>query len=391
MGDPKRTITAQQGTAKPPRNRPSRRLSGDLQWLVTYGNKIVRDGPAPLLPVPLLLRGVNRSGLEYASVSAVVPDGKAWLAAAGITLADIRTICVDWRANIIRLPFAQNHVLPPGTSAPAGDYLAALDQVIEWAAQHGAYTILDLQRIEPNVDTPELTDASSGDMWRVLFERYQDEPAVLFDLLNEPHSKTNNPADMANTLLTWHSAACTLIDGLRPIHPRSLIFLSGVDWAYDLQDFPLTATGGGEYQNIVYSTHVYPTKGSKKGPWTWTGPKNDPNKNDPLYLKPDPWVGANAPDGLTNKYGPDPNWFNAFGKLSATRPVFAGEWGLSQNEAYWPDQITWGKTLADYFEQLQLGWCGWSWIDRPKLRDSSGAPSHIWGDMCRSCLRGIGP
>jgi hypothetical protein len=215
-------------------------------------------------------------------------------------------------------------------------------------------------------------------MWRVLFERYQGEPAVLFDLLNEPHGST--------TLQTWHSTARTLIDGLRPIHPRSLIFLSGLDWAYDLRGFPLTATGGGEYPNIVYSTHVYPTKGSKKGPWTWTGPSTDQRNH-----KPDPWVGANAPDGPANPYGPDPNWFHAFGQLSATRPVFAGEWGLSENETYWPDQITWGQALARYLEQLQLGWCGWSWVDEPKLRNLSGAPSHIWGDICRSCLLGIGP
>ena len=39
----------------------------------------------------------------------------------------------------------------------------------------------DAERVAP---TP---DANSSVLWRTLAERYRDEPAVLFDLFNEPH------------------------------------------------------------------------------------------------------------------------------------------------------------------------------------------------------------
>ena len=66
----------------------------------------------------------------------------------------------------------------------------------------------------------------TGLLWQTLAERYQDEPAVLFDLFNEPHDV---PAS------SWHDAARYLIDLIRPIHPRSLLFVSGMDWGYDSQ------------------------------------------------------------------------------------------------------------------------------------------------------------
>ena len=43
---------------------------------------------------------------------------------------------------------------------------------------------------------------------------------------------------------------------IREVHPQSLIFVSGVEWGYDLRGFPL------DRENIVYSTHVYEQRGA---------------------------------------------------------------------------------------------------------------------------------
>src|SRR4051794_1410651 len=109
-------------------------LSRDLPWLATSGPHIL---PADTM-LPVLLRGVNRSGLEYSE-----PNDGGFLAAAGITEDEIGRIVSDWGANIIRVPFNQDWALRGRNGRPAEEYRAALDQVISWASALGAYTVLD--------------------------------------------------------------------------------------------------------------------------------------------------------------------------------------------------------------------------------------------------------
>jgi len=69
-------------------------LSHGLPALITSGNRILRASDR----TPVLLRGVNRSGLEY---SEPAPDG--FLAAAQIDKDEIREIVAGWRSNVLRI------------------------------------------------------------------------------------------------------------------------------------------------------------------------------------------------------------------------------------------------------------------------------------------------
>ena len=71
-------------------------LSNGLPHLTTLDNRIVRADTG----ATVLLRGLNRSGLEYSE-----PDEQGFLSAAAITRSEIQTIVKEWGANIIRLPF----------------------------------------------------------------------------------------------------------------------------------------------------------------------------------------------------------------------------------------------------------------------------------------------
>src|SRR4029453_2030840 len=103
-----------------------------LSWLTTAGNRIVTaEG------TPRALRGINRSGLEYAH-----PIDGDFLAGARLSFAEIEEIVRGWGARVVRIPFAQSRVLEATTSAA---YLHALDTVVDWVASCGAYTLLDLQ------------------------------------------------------------------------------------------------------------------------------------------------------------------------------------------------------------------------------------------------------
>jgi hypothetical protein len=295
-------------------------LSGDLPWLTTSGNLIVQESTG----TPVLLRGVNRSGLEYSE-----PDEFGFLPAAGITRRELEHLSRTWNCNILRLPFNQDWALRGRIPLSAGDYLQAIDTVVAWAARNRMYTLLDLQWLNSRLPygsasyVSPLPDQESVTLWRLLAERYRDEPAALYDIFNEPHDcAADDPRPLIAadggvighrrvTMAEWQPWALLLIDAIRAVHSRSLIFVSGINWAYDLRGMPLPR------HNLVYSTHVYANK--------------------------------------------SPDWDLAFGNLSRSYPVFAAEWGC------FPGDERWGERLACYLDELGIGWTAWSWSDKPHL------------------------
>ena len=111
-------------------------LSNGLAALSTSGNRII----SALSGDPVILRGVNRSGLEYCG-----PDEQGFLSGASISKAEIEFIVKDWHCNVLRLPFNQDFVLRGRMGRSGEEYQEAIDQVIFWASLYGAYTLLDLQ------------------------------------------------------------------------------------------------------------------------------------------------------------------------------------------------------------------------------------------------------
>jgi endoglucanase len=322
---------------------------------------------------PVRLRGVNRSGLEYADPGPTGTGPLAFLRSVRLDETDIQRIAA-WGATIVRIPFTQEFVLRGRRGASADDYLTALDQVIDWAEAAGLYTLLDLQWIDPDTyhgrhasgtvnHVPPLPNAESLDCWRLLAGRYRDRPAVLFDLFNEPHTPRDDDESPLTGVLPdgtlwplparkvgmdeWQPWALRLIAEIRAVHPTAVVFVSGVDWAYDLRGFPLRDRSGRPIEHVVYSTHVYPDSG---GWWPW-----------PLEWK----------------------WEGAFGDLAQAHPVFAGEWGGKDGD------LDWGRRLRPYLDARGAGWTAWSWYDGPPLlvdpRNGDYTPT-AFGSLVKSAL-----
>jgi hypothetical protein len=303
----------------------------------------------------VLLRGLNRSGLEYCS-----PEGDGSLTKAGISEAEFDEIIHTWKAKIIRIPFNQDWALerPDYDAQP---YLNALDKVIEMAAIRGAYTLLDLQWLDASTSrgrnqdgtfnfVPSLPDANSIKLWAQLSSRYKDEPAVLYDILNEPHDPLNDDTspllginqdgstfpllERRVTMQEWQPWALQLVNEIHTQNADALIFVSGTNWGFDLSGFPIPGLDG-----VVYSTHIYRNKGS--------------------------------------------DWDRAFGDLSRDVPVFAGEWGGSDTD------VEWGRTLAAYLADHNMGWTAWSWSDDPHLVQPPPGPPYTptpFGSLVQSLL-----
>ncbi len=272
-------------------------------WLSTQGNKIIDEENAVRV-----LRGVNRSGLEYDK------------SGAGVSEEEIMFICSQWKAQIIRLPFNQDWILRD----PA--YLAFFEKVIGWINQNGAYALLDLQWRNTTDKIPPIPDEEAVTMWRMLAEKYKNNPGILYDIHNEAHD---------TSWQLWRARASQIIEAIQAVHPRALIFVSGLDWAYDLRgwgDNPLP------YNNIVYSSHPYPFKGE---PWAW------------------------------DKY---------FGGVAAQYPVFIGEFGGGSAD------LSWGASLLSYMDGKNLGWTAWSWSNEPYLTQGDRRTATEFGQLVHNAL-----
>ena len=300
-------------------------LSHGLPLLAAARRRIVNAATG----APVLLRGLNRSGLEYSD-----PDEQGFLSGAGICRTEIQTIVKDWGCNVVRLPFNQDFVLRGRNGFSGEQYQQALDQVIAWNAMFGAYTLLDLQWLDAqriyggnrNFVAP-LPNTESVALWTILGERYRDEPAVLYDIFTEPHDRlpddsyplnkddgtTYPPGQFAVTTAMWQPWARKLASAIRALNPQSLIFISGVNWGYDLRGMPM------DLFNVVYSSHAYSNK--------------------------------------------DTDWAAAFGNLSETEPVFVAEFGGQDT----PAGLDFVSKLIAYLEQREIGWTAWSWFNEPFL------------------------
>jgi endoglucanase len=317
-------------------------LSNGLARLATAGNRIVDTSTG----APVLLRGMNRSGLEYAG-----PDEQGFLSGAAISRSEIRHIVQDWGCKVIRLPFNQDFVLRGRGGCSGEEYQGALDQVIYWASLFGAYTLLDLQWLDAdriyggdrNFVAP-LPNMQSIELWALLARRYSDEPAVLYDIFTEPHDRLNDDPYPLNreegttypasrrlvTMAEWQPWARKLTSAIRSESPDSVVFISGINWGYDLRGMPM------DLANAVYSSHVYSDKGM--------------------------------------------NWPDAFGNLSQTVPVFVGEFGADDT----PAGLDFIRRLGEYVRQLGIGWAAWSWYDKPFLINRYAATQ--FGDIVRQQL-----
>jgi endoglucanase len=343
-------------------------MTNALPWLTTAANRIVIAGNG----ATVVLRGINRSGLEYAA-----PVSGDFLAGAHMTFGEFEEIIDDWGARAVRIPFSQSRVLDAETSAA---YLHALDTAIDWAASLGAYVLLDLQWLDPAVSygttaggalnrIAPLPSPESLEAWRILADRYQNEPAVLFDIYNEPHSRLPDDPHVPRavrsdgseyqlvhgrvTAAVWRRVAARLVRTIREVHPRALIFVSGVSWGYDLRDVPLDPAEAGP-EGIVYAAHAYRSSMFERG-------------------------GGRSVRGARA-------WDAAFGALAASVPICVTELGGEVED------LEWGSRLLEYLQAKEIGWLAWSWSDRPRLvtTDEPGRPTPF-GALVRAALLDAAP
>ena len=222
--------------------------------------------------------GVNVPGLEYS----------CWQGWRRLPEAGEFAALAAWKINTVRLPLNQNCWLP----APGSPVSAAVTQyrsdVLTWVSglnAAGLAVILDLHSSAPigylAHGQRAMPDSRSTEFWSSVAQTYAGNPSLIFDLFNEPYSRTD--AGFTLTWQCWRDGGCqapveddytatlsgatytvvgmqALVTAVRATGATQPLMLGGLNYSNDLSGFlanrPTDPLGG-----IVASWHAYPGQG----------------------------------------------------------------------------------------------------------------------------------
>jgi uncharacterized protein (TIGR03437 family) len=335
-------------------------------------------------------RGVNLSGMEFAAIDGYDPSdptGGNFGQPNNPNWAAIQS----WKASIVRIPLNESSWLGltctdiDGTvrqADPGSNYQATLANLVKEANAAGLYVILDLHWTAPGNTCPigqtQMADMDhSVDFWTSVANTYKNNPAVLFDLFNEPYMNVDFTGDpwayvmygtngsfsgftgydtkgnQKNISLAWNIASYqTLINAVRGTGATNVILIGSLSYTADLSGW-LAHMPADPLGQIAATWHPYPTYGAAFG--------------TPAYSQPD-----FAPQIFTEVQAIQ----------AAGIPVFATETG---------DQDTAGTvgaplvaTITNFVDQNGIGLLGWTWDvwTNPSdvlIKDVNGTPTDGYG------------
>jgi len=302
---------------------------------------------------PMRWHGVNIASLEWSSRGENV-------------LKSTLEVIQHWNANCIRLPLSQDRWF--GRAADQKDsgsgYRQIVEQVVEAASINNCYVVLDLHWSNAgewgqHIGQHFMPDDHSVEFWQAVAARYQNNPAVAFDLYNEPHDVTwdtwQNGGAVAEkskgAVLSYHTPGMQkLLDVCRAAGAKNVVVAGGLDWAYDLtgivQGHALADRAG---NGVVYATHVYPWK---------------------------------------------KNWDRHITVALTNHPVLMGEVGCDPKRKEKDENpAVWAPKVLSYIAEHELNWTAWCFHPGASpclIKDWSYQPTTNWGVYAKEALLGSG-
>jgi hypothetical protein len=196
------------------------------------GNQLINQSGTPIQ-----LRGANMSGLEF-----------GYDPFQGTSMSTITAGLQSWNINVVRLPLNEGYWL--GTCAfSAGNYQSILASAVSGLTQAGIYVILDLHETSATNACPASQDYMANTVhsitfWQQVAQQFANNPAVMFELFNEPHTSDNPiPETQAewNELLnggingnSQYAGMQQLLNAVRGAGATNVVLVDGLNWAADL-------------------------------------------------------------------------------------------------------------------------------------------------------------
>jgi len=334
----------------------SGRVIFDLKWLHVDG-KWIKDIDGNVV----ILRGAGFTGYEWGS-SKHTEDDYARMA--------------SWGFTAVRLPIAWSYIEPQPETYDFSYFDNYLDKDISWAKKYGLYIILDMHQwvwspyfswwggcgngfpywtvnaypntfegvgraitdfwldkgpngTEPYPTNPSLQDRFIN-MWKIVVDRYRNEPHVLYELFNEPYRGDYYYPE--GGLDVWETAKHLfpfyerLISSIRQIDPNHIIVYEPVS------GWHVSSAQKLDTPNLVFSFHCYDYAYSYDG--------NSVALENSFY------------DKFMSKPDSDPimNW---------NVPILLGEFGTGLE---YPNPGLWTKDMTEICAKYQLHWTWWNYF-----------------------------
>lgn len=226
------------------------------------GNHLVDAGGRPVR-----LRGVDRSGAEYACA-------QGWGIFDGPSDSASVAAIASWKANAIRVPLNETCWLGINgvDSAYSGEaYHRAITDFVGRLNRAGLVVILDLHWTAADSgialgQAPMPDRDHTPEFWRQVATTFKGNNSVIFDLFNEPYPDNNTDTPEAWRCwrdggtcsgMTFQAAGMQeLVDAVRGTGAGNVIMVGGIEYASDLAnwiaDEPTDPLG-----NLAASWHIY--------------------------------------------------------------------------------------------------------------------------------------
>ncbi len=222
---------------------------------------------------PVVLRGADTSGTEYACVSEKsIFDGDEEASAASI--AAMRS----WGFNAARVELNESCWLAVQGVKPAYSgrpYREAIEQYVAALNAAGMYVIVDMHfsstgaKHKAKGQEPMPDERYAPAFWTSVAEAFEGDPAVIFDLFNEPYPNRNTDSQDAwkcdldgssgGTCKGFHYQAAgmqQLLDAVRATGAGNVVMVGGPQYAGDLDQW-LQYEPVDPLHQLAASIHIY--------------------------------------------------------------------------------------------------------------------------------------
>lgn len=228
--------------------------------LRVVGNQLVNGSGQPIR-----LLGVNRSGSEYGCLYA---QGVF----AGPTNRWAIKAMAAWRINAVRIPLNETcwlgiNGVPDSYSGIT--YQSAVRRYVRQLNRAGLYVVLDLHWNAPGASRatgqqPMADLDHAPAFWASVARTFRREPAVAFDLYNEPHGVSWRCwRDGCKLPDGWFAAGMqTLVNAVRSAGTTQPIIATGLDWGSELDSWLMYRPHDPANQ-LAAGLHAYDTVGCR--------------------------------------------------------------------------------------------------------------------------------
>jgi len=343
------------------------------------------------------MRGVNLSAMEFAAVQNYSPsdptggnfgqpDNPNWSAISA------------WKANIVRIPLNEASWLAltctdtdgaVHQADPGSNYKTFLANMVKSANAAGMYVILDLHWAAPGNTCPllqtQMADTDhSLDFWTSIAQTYKNNPAVMFELFNEPflnvdftgdqwqylmfgtggsfsgYPANSTKGNQQNIATPWNIASYqALINAVRATGATNPVLIGSLSYTADLSGW-LSHVPTDPLNQMAATWHPYPGYGAAFG--------------SAAYAQPD-----FAPQVFTEVKQ----------IFAAGIPVIATETGDQDSPGTVGAPLV--ANITAFADQMGMSLLGWTWDvwTNPNdvlIKDVNGTPTDGYGQFFRNWM-----